>query len=153
LSASVAGCTPKKVVAALREQRPGQVTYSHIDGKPVWTTTGSAKYLKTVGLKQSFARVPHFTYVVFRDKQRNEDHVIALEAAGDLTLRQDEVELKDESCLYRVVEVRPDQPRFRLPQGQAGRAARPVVEQGRAENHRLLGRPGETEVPLAVAPG
>jgi hypothetical protein len=109
LSLSAGGCVQKKVVAPLREQRPGQVTYTNVDGKPVWTTTGSAKYVKTVPLKGSFARQPHFTYVVFRDKQRSEDHIVSIEAAGDLTLKQDELELKDEGCLYRVVEVKATQ--------------------------------------------
>lgn len=109
LSALIAGCGSKKVVGTLKPQYPGRVTYSNEDGNPVWMATGSAKYTKKVPVKQTFDRQPHFTYIVFRDKQRNEDHIITMEAAGHLTITQDEVEMKDESSLFRIVEVKPMQ--------------------------------------------
>ncbi len=111
LSPVAIGCGSKKIVASLRPQQPGEVTYSASDGKPVWTTTGSAKYVKSVPLKGSFPREPHFTYIVFRDEQKSEDHVMAMEAAGDLTTTdQNGVETKDEGSLLRVIKVKADQP-------------------------------------------
>ncbi len=107
--ALVAGCSPKKIVAPLSEQLPGQVTYSNTDGAPSWQTSGSAMFTETVALNQTFKRQPHFTYVVFRDKQRNVDHVVTIEAVGDLTVTQGEVQVTDEASLFRIVAVEPVQ--------------------------------------------
>ena len=55
-------------------------------------------------IRQTFERQPHFTYVVFRDKERRLDHIVTIEAAGDLTFSQEELEVKEESSLLRLVE-------------------------------------------------
>jgi hypothetical protein len=110
LSTLVAGCGSKKIVGTLKPQHPGQVTYSNDDGNPVYLRTGSAQEPIIVPIRQKFDRQPHFTYIVFRDKQRNEDHIVTMEAAGDITVSQGAVEMKDESSLLRIVEVKPMQP-------------------------------------------
>jgi hypothetical protein len=84
--------------------------YSNTGNEPTWAATGSAHYLTTVPLKRAFDRQPHITYVVFRDKQRNRDHVVAFDAAGDLTVAQGSVAVTDEARLFLVVDVQPAEP-------------------------------------------
>lgn len=110
-----AGCQRKRtVIADIPAQQAGKVTYSVTgNAKPSWVFSGSAKYLKSVPCQERFDRLPHWTYVVFRDRAANKDHVISFEAAGELVLTEDLSDTKVKTTAesqYREFEIKADQP-------------------------------------------
>ena len=79
------GCGNKTIVGVVSVQLPGKVTYeSSDDGKLTWLTTGSANHPTTLPMGQSFDRASHMTYIVFRDESRNKDHLVTINAIGDV---------------------------------------------------------------------
>ncbi|WP_020470835.1 hypothetical protein [Zavarzinella formosa] len=109
LALLTAGCGSKKVVGSLKPQRPGQVTYTSSNSEPVIMAAGSASTTGHGPVKHSFERKPHFTYIVFRDEKGGRDHVVTMEAAGELTVSQEEVDVQPEESLFRVINVKPNQ--------------------------------------------
>jgi hypothetical protein len=67
-------------------QQPGSATYDGAEG--TIAQTGSAKFAGAFPLGGFDPKLPHVTYVIFRNRARNSDQVVAIDAVGDFTQRR-----------------------------------------------------------------
>jgi hypothetical protein len=79
VAAALLGARP----AAADGQQAGQATYTANDKGGTISCSGSAKPAGTFPLAGFIPKLPHITYVIFRDTPRNQDHVVTVDALGD----------------------------------------------------------------------
>jgi hypothetical protein len=78
--------------AAADGQQPGQATYTAGGPNGTLSCTGSAKAAGTFPIAGFIPKLPHLTYVIFRNTPRNVDQVVIIDALGDFIERRGSVQ-------------------------------------------------------------
>jgi hypothetical protein len=69
-------------------QQPGGATYDTNGLESTIAQTGSAKFVGAFPLGGFDPKLPHVTYVIFRNRARNSDQVVVIDAVGDFVQRR-----------------------------------------------------------------